>query len=91
MRSGKKRGGEMSRPGIWCRHNWVETERFETPGQLKRVSNADGDAESMQRLIFGVTTILYACKKCGAVKTIEVLGKTIKGGKNETTQSDRND
>ena len=54
------------------RHNWREQERhFTGTTAITRVTNLD--AEQIERLLFGVTTILLRCD-CGAFSREEILG-----------------
>jgi len=62
----------MSKFFHYCK--WAETERFYAKKLWTgNVSNAS--KELVERLTFGVTTILYNCSECNAPKSIEILGE----------------
>jgi hypothetical protein len=62
---------------MFHRHSWVEKERFyaEPLSGGKISSSGIGSNDLLQRMAFGVTSILYSCRECDAKKTKEVLGK----------------
>lgn len=62
---------------MWCRHKWEESERFfaQRPVELRKISSQYDDDKTMERLFFGITTILYRCEKCGKPKIVEILGR----------------
>lgn len=60
---------------IWHRHSWTEIERmYARPCKIK-MSEAAIDEDLLRQMLFGVTTIIYRCSVCGAIKKLEVLGK----------------
>ena len=62
---------------MWCRHKWEESERFYDKAEgISKLSG--GVPEDNMKLLLGVTTILYRCRKCGHPKTVEILGKSTK-------------
>ena len=64
---------------IWHRHSWTEIERiYARPRKITDLIDEAlaGLSEDLARqLLFGVTSIIYRCSECGAIKTVEVLGK----------------
>ena len=59
---------------MFHRHAWVETERVFVKPPASIGSFKSADEELAHQVLFGVTTILYKCTKCGQVRTVEVLG-----------------
>lgn len=61
------------------RHSWTEIERiYARPRKITTLIDEalTGMSEDLARqLLFGVTTIVYRCSECGAIKKLEVLGK----------------
>lgn len=60
-------------------HQWKEIARTWAPPQKDISVREAKDGETLQRLAFGVTTIVYACadEACGETKKIECLGQSI--------------
>lgn len=54
-------------------HNFQESERFFTTNSPNLI-DFSGNAKALERLAFGVTTILYRCTICGKPKTVEIAG-----------------
>lgn len=66
---------------LFHRHKWTEMERFSTPSLASFKSDRfTGPATMLERMAFGVTTLKLVCE-CGALKTVEVLGHSLNGGK----------
>ena len=61
---------------IFCKHKWVEVERFYN--EPVKSFKGETDEDLMNKLLRGCTTILYLCEKCGSHKTIEIHGKSEK-------------
>ena len=59
---------------MFHKHIWKEVERFYAPPTDKNVDVGRGCPGSLEKLIFGVTTIHFICK-CEEHKFVEVLGK----------------
>ena len=60
-----------------CKHEFEETERFHAKGLADRCSYVPSeDIAKIERILFGVVTILYVCKECGTPKSIEALGSS---------------
>ena len=58
-------------------HHWVELERFYAePVDVTNFKRGPG--ELLQRLVMGVTTILYECSICLQTRKEEILGKSMK-------------
>ncbi len=55
-----------------CGHRWIETERFTAPPQA--VLESKSTQEALERLVWGITTIILTCKDCGDMKSLEVKG-----------------
>jgi hypothetical protein len=58
---------------LFHRHEWKEQERMIAGPRTFKASTALVSEYCLERLCFGVTTILFRCD-CGAVKTVEMLG-----------------
>lgn len=56
-------------------HKWEEKERFFAHGLDKYEGRGFFEQEEIERMMLGVTTILYKCE-CGQVKTVEILGNS---------------
>jgi len=64
---------------MWCRHKLEEVERFyDKVTGLTKLSIGEADPDEIAKLLLGVTSILYQCRKCGYPKTIEILGKSMR-------------
>lgn len=63
---------------MFHKHKWVELERFWAPSRENVKIPAWVLEESMTQIFFGVTTILYKCSICPKIKTVEVLGQSLK-------------
>ena len=61
---------------IFHSHRWEESERFYAPPRHP-INVKNIDVELMNRLVFGVTTIIYKCH-CGDIRTEEILGASTK-------------
>jgi hypothetical protein len=65
-----------------CEHDYKEVERFYASPAAAQVSgegssdDTDGTMKTLERLSFGVTTILYRCSKCDEMMTKEILGRS---------------
>ena len=55
-----------------CSHQWVETERVTTPPSL--MTGASGSSYAIERLVWGITSIVLTCTLCGDKKVVEVKG-----------------
>ena len=54
-------------------HQWVEMRRtFTGDGSVKSITGAD--PETIERLLFGVTSVEMMCSECGDRKSYELLG-----------------
>jgi len=61
-------------------HMWAESERMVArPPQRWTLENYKGDARTLERLTYGVTTIVLTCSLCGDKKTQEILGGVVCG------------
>ena len=60
---------------MFCKHNWKEIAK--TFSGTAKVSNIAGgvNPEEIERLVFGVTTIIWECQKCHKLRKEELLGK----------------
>lgn len=56
------------------RHYWAEDHRVFASTTTTELSVKGTSDETVQRLMFGVTTIMLKCSTCGELKTVEVLG-----------------
>lgn len=62
---------------LWCRHTHEqELERFYAE-PVAEAQHLKGDAETMERLLFGVTTLRLECVACERVRELELLGKPL--------------
>jgi hypothetical protein len=73
--------------GIKHRHKLIETSRkfcLVNPNRVKSMSvefsYAEADKELMDRLLFGVTSIIVICVECGHIQNIVVIGDHTKEG-----------
>ena len=58
------------------KHNWKEILRTETPPV--KISKAKGSSDNLlERICFGLTTILWECKECQKIRKEEMLGKEV--------------
>ena len=55
------------------RHIYVESERFYAAPIFD--TKIEGYTGMVERLTFGVTTILFKCQTCGLTRTEEILGR----------------
>jgi len=62
------------------RHDWHEVDRFyaQPLACIKKIST-DEEAAIPMSLFLGQTTIVLRCKKCNKIKTLKILGKSVKG------------
>ncbi len=60
---------------MFCKHQWKETARTAT---LPSTGEIRGGAWTVERLRNGVTTILWECQNCHAIRKEEMLGQIIK-------------
>lgn len=60
------------------KHIWVETERFYAEPLKSLETMRNGSEMLFQQLLQGVTTVRFECSKCLAIKTEEVLGKSLR-------------
>lgn len=71
----------------FCRHDWkVQAQTFAPPRDHGFQGNISGGPGSgllpyLERCANGVTTVLLACAKCGAVEKHSLLGKPDEGHK----------
>jgi hypothetical protein len=54
-----------------------EKERFYAP-PIRGELNGKMSQDTLKKFLLGVTTIKLVCKKCGDIKTVEIIGKEIK-------------
>lgn len=57
------------------RHSWIEHERFYAPPSSYKWEATRMSEDLAQKLVFGLTTIVLLCEKCGDRKTMEIFGK----------------
>ncbi len=66
---------------FFCGHKWEEIARTYAPPieGMKLKSEGKRGFESLDRMLHGVTTIVFKCsdKECAKLKKIECLGKEI--------------
>ncbi len=64
---------------MFCKHKWSEKIRTVTP-ELSHIKFDDMFMYSSdrERLLFGVTSILWECEKCPKTRIEELLGKEVK-------------
>lgn len=55
------------------KHNWVKIKETYAPPFKGKIT---ADMETLQKLTFGVTTLLWECSICKAIKKEEMLGET---------------
>ena len=61
-----------------CEHKWKEAERFYAPPVHERFEmEGAGAGDIVQRMAFGVTTIVSKCETCGDIQKHEILGKVM--------------
>lgn len=61
---------------LFCKHDYKIIIKTQTP----TFTRLPGCSEHMaERMLFGMTTILWECKKCKKIKKEEMLGYEIKG------------
>ena len=63
---------------MFHRHKWVEIERFHAEPVVKLKVGTCLEPFEFQKLVMGVTTILYECRRCGKQRRREILGKSTK-------------
>lgn len=56
-------------------HSWKLDHAAYAPPREGNLNVTGASETHAERLVFGVTTEIYRCQKCGDVKTIEYLGK----------------
>lgn len=63
-------------------HEWRETERTMTPGVAapNGWSIEGGTRETVERLLWGITSIVLTCATCGDKKVVEVKGRAVREG-----------
>ena len=69
-----------------CKHDWkILKKTYASPAGVEEFDlKGRGDGkELIQRLTFGVTTVLVQCSKCHKIKKYEMLGKEEKGVNDE--------
>jgi hypothetical protein len=69
------KGGKMF--NLFHKHVWEEKERFYAEPVRRKFNLTSVFQEELERLLFGVTTIIYKCKNCPEVKRVEILGKKV--------------
>ena len=63
---------------LFHKHIWEEVERFYAPPPTDiELDVGRGRPGSLEKLVFGITTIHFVCK-CGEHKFVEILGKELK-------------
>jgi hypothetical protein len=55
------------------RHQWVETERIVAYG-MKKGGPFECSMEHVERLMFGITSIVLTCSECGWKRVVESKG-----------------
>ena len=63
---------------LFHRHQWKEIARTHCGGVAKMKGTGYCSEHLFERMMFGVTTILWECEKCHKIKREELLGKIIK-------------
>jgi hypothetical protein len=64
---------------MFHKHNFQEIERFYAePLRAEGGGNPISGDGNYKIALFGQTTILYKCEKCGKTRTETILGKSIK-------------
>lgn len=65
---------------MFCKHEWLEIKETYAPpkGHLVERLRGVNVSDFFERLIYGVTTILWECKKCHKIRKEEMLGKGVK-------------
>jgi hypothetical protein len=58
--------------GLIHTHVWEETERIVTPPGSH--SKMNGSSDAVERILWGITSIVLTCKQCGDKKVVEVKG-----------------
>ena len=56
-----------------CEHAWQLDAKTYAPPR-KEISNEGLEKDTLEKLYFGVTTLLWECTKCGATRKEEILG-----------------
>ena len=56
------------------RCHWEEIERVHAPPSTRAVEVQQISIGQLDRFVFGVTTIILRCSKCGKLKMFTVLG-----------------
>ena len=59
-----------------CSHQWKETERAHTDPAY--VGSASGSPQAIERLLWGITSIVLTCALCGDKKVVEAKGRLAK-------------
>ena len=59
---------------LFHQHNWQEIERFYAP-PIREAFTFDGSNQEINKILFGVTTIVQKCKICNEINKVEILGK----------------
>ncbi|KKM24994.1 hypothetical protein LCGC14_1599490 [marine sediment metagenome] len=59
------------------KHSWERVEEAYAPPFELGIKHGKGEElkELLERASFGVTTIIWECSKCGAIRKQEMLGK----------------
>ena len=57
-------------------HNWKKIKETYAPPVV--ISFGSAPTSLVEKLYFGITTILWECERCQAIKKEEMLGKEIK-------------
>lgn len=63
---------------LFHKHKWVEKERFYAPPDRSSWDAKRPTQEFLEAIFFGLTTILYECQGCGKLKTVKVIGQSLK-------------
>ena len=61
-----------------CKHQWKEISRTYAEPQSSGLEIQGRGRKVLEKIIFGVTTILWECQKCQELRREELLGKEIK-------------
>ena len=57
----------------FCKHDWQEKHITHAPGIV--VQNLECTGRTLERLVLGVTTIIWECSKCKKLRKEEMLGE----------------
>lgn len=57
------------------KHEWTERERIVGEGVKNTVKITNATPYDVERLVFGVTTVVFECKGCGELQTVEAVGR----------------